>query len=458
MTIIVILIANFRLLFAFFLWDDFLLLYQISNWPFLDFIFSNFGGHLFIFRNLVYYGMHTIFGANAAPYLLTVLLTHLGAAYILFKIILLIVEKPSLAAAGTMIWGICPVNYATLLWYAAFAQILVGFFFLLIVYDLLKIEKGLIAFSAKRAVLWSFYLFLMSASYGSGLAIACLAPFAIVIILWNDEKKWRISASVLPVIALILLLFVYKDSIYGYVSGEVQDTRPITLIFAIGYYQSILEFFIRMFMYAIYCMAAFPLLFFSSAMNSTNDMIIMSIPVIVVLVLYIVLFARAEGRRFRFYTVLGIFFLVLVGLTAYGRAPIYVVFNSPISSAALTPRYYYVLLIVTILILVSMADELFRILPKLSKALIPLVFILIAASLYPGIILGDTIDPLIKDTKQHEKSLYYNTLNDIETFIRSHPIGSTVFIDNRMNDKFHFLDNNDMTFPGKAAVFSNQTL
>jgi len=187
-----VLIVNFQLLSAFFYQDDFLHFYQISNWDPFEFIFWPFGGHLYIFRSLIFYCMFKLFGVNSVAFFSTVLLTHIGSAYILYKIIYLLTDKPLIAAAGMMIWGICPVNYATLSWYSAYGQILVGFFFLLLLYDLLRIEKGKILFSMNIAIRWSIYFFLMAASLGNGLAIACLLPVAIVIILWKNDKKWEI--------------------------------------------------------------------------------------------------------------------------------------------------------------------------------------------------------------------------------------------------------------------------
>jgi hypothetical protein len=86
--------------------------------------------------------MFKLFGLNAIPFFSIVLMTHLASAYILYEILHLTTNKPLLAAVGTMTWGICPINYATMAWYSAYGHILVGFFFLLFLYDLLKIEKG----------------------------------------------------------------------------------------------------------------------------------------------------------------------------------------------------------------------------------------------------------------------------------------------------------------------------
>ncbi len=443
-----VLIVNFQLLSAFFYADDFLQFYQISNWNPFEFIFSNIGGHLFIFKNLILYCMFKLFGLNSVAYFSTVLLTHVGSAYILYKIIHLLTDKPLLAAAGMMIWGICPVNYATLSWYAAYGQIIIGFFFLLFLYDLLRIEKGKILFSMNIVIRWSIYFLLMAASYGTGLAIACLSPIAIVIILWKNDKKWKIAASMLPVIALVLLLFIFKDSIYSSFSGEVKNIKPVALSVALSDYRIILEMFIRMCAYSIYCMAAFPMLFFSPTWKYPTAAFLVSFPVVV---LFIVLFLRSKEYR-RYYAVLSIFFLGLIGLYAYGRAPVYNIFKITMSDASLTQRYYYSVFIVAVLMLSLMTDGLYDLFPKIAKAIVPFVFIVIALSIYPSMNLAKRID--FMNTSVNERKLYYDTITDIEKTIRAYPEGSSVFIGNQMNGQFSVFLPSDTDFPGKDAIFS----
>ncbi len=344
-------------------------------------------------------------------------------------------------------------KWGALQWYSAYGQILVGFFFLLFLYDLLRTERGKILFSMKIAIRWSIYLFLIAASYGTGLAIACLSPIAIVIILWKNDRKWDFAASMLPVIAVILLLYIFKDSIYFFFSGEaqhtVQDTEPLALGAALSYYRVILEMFLRMCAYAIYCMAAFPLLFLSSSMEYPITAMFISIPVVM---LFIFMFLRSKEYRLGHYAVLSIFFIGLIGLTAYGRAPMYNIFNISISSASLIPRYYYSIFIVVVLILVLMADKLLDIFPKISKIILPSVFIVIALSIYPSIDLSKRIE--FVNTSVPEKKIYLNTIADIEKTIMAHPKGSSVFIDNQLNDHFYIFLPSDTDFPGKAAVFS----
>jgi hypothetical protein len=451
-----VLIVNFQLLSTFFWRDDFLHFYQIANWNPLEFIFLPYGNQFFPFRQLIYYCLFKLFGVNSVAYFSIVLLTHIGSAYILYKIIHLLTGKPLLAAVGMMIWGISPGNYTSLAYFPAYGQSLTGFLFLLFLYDLTRIEKDKILLSMNIVIRWTIYVFLMAASYGTGLAIACLSPIVIVMILWENDKKWKIAASMLPVIAVILLLFIFKDAIYYYFSGEVYNSTPFALSVALNNYKIILEMFIRMCAYGIYCMVAFPILFVSSMPSLTTQYpaiaIFISIPVVM---LFIVMFFRSKSYK-RHYAVLSMLFLGLIGLHAYGRATLlYLIFGVPISVASMTFRYYYVTFIFVVLILSLMADELDDIFPKIAKVIVPFVFIVIAISIYPSINLAKRIDAMTTSSVD-ERKLYYDTIADIEKTIRAYPEGSSVFIDNQMNDHFSVFLPSDTDFPGKAAVFSIQ--
>lgn len=449
-----VLIVNYQLLFTFFWGDDFLHFYQISNWNPLEFIFLPFGNQFFPFRQLIYYCLFKLFGVNPVMYFSIVLLTHIGIAYILYKIILLLTDKPSLAAAGSMIWGIHPGNTVTLAYFPAYGQALTGLFFLLFLYDLLKIERGDFSFSKKTAVRWSIYALLMATSYGTGLAIACLSPLAILIILWGNDKKWKIAASMLPVIAVILVLFIFKDSIYHYFSGEVSHTTPLALDVAFSNYKLILEMFIRMCAFGIYAMAAFPVLILTYTPSWTPQYPVIAFFIsIFVAILFLAAFFRSRNHK-RHYFVLSLIFLGLIGLHAYGRAVLLHKFGIPPGPGSMTFRYYYVVFIPIVLILSLMVKELLASYPKISKVVVAFVFTAIIISIYPGMNLSKVIDPLQNYLPSKERKIYYETIAEIEKTIRTYPADSLIFIDNGMKNPITIFSRKSNIFPGKAAVFS----
>lgn len=436
-----VLIVNARLLATFFYGEDFLNFYHIASVsnP-LEYIFSSMGYHLYIFRNIIFYGMFKLFGVNSIVFFSVVLLTHLCCAFILYKILHLLTGKASLAAAGATIWGICPVNYGTLAWYTVYGHLLVGFFFLLFLYDLFRIAKGKLSFSTGMAIRWSIYLFASAASLVTGLAIACLSPVAIVMILWENDKKWKIAASMLPVIACLLLLFIFKDAIYYYFSGSMPNSNLVALSSAVSLHKIILEMFIRTIAYSIYCMASFPLLFVFPPTVYPAAAIFISIPVVI---LFIGLFFRSREYK-RHYAVFCMFFLGLIGMIAYGRAPSNYYLHVPMIKAALSLRYYYIILMIVMIILSLMADQLTGISPKISKVVGTLIFMAIVMAVYPSTHLAKKMD--YRNESETWRKMYFNTVADIEKTVRACPEGSSVFIDNTLDGKIPIL-------PGKAAIF-----
>ncbi len=75
-------IAHSTLLTTFFWRDDFLHFYQLSNDSALNFIFMPYGGHLYIVRNMVFYGMFKLFGVYAPAYFMVVIATHLLVVFL----------------------------------------------------------------------------------------------------------------------------------------------------------------------------------------------------------------------------------------------------------------------------------------------------------------------------------------------------------------------------------------
>jgi hypothetical protein len=468
LSLAVVLIANIHILFTLFLSDDFLHLYQIANWNPLEFIFSSIGGHLYIVRNLIFYCMFKLFGMNSVAFFSIVLLTHLGCSYILYKIIYLLTGKATLAAAGLIIWGISPANYPALSWYSAYGHLLVGFFFLLLLYDLFRIEKKTIVFSGNTVIRWSIYLFMMAASYGIGLAIVCLSPFAIVIILWKNNKKWKIASSMLPAIALILFLFIFKDAIYYYFSGIISESKAallsVPLRVALSNFKIILRLFIFQCALNIYHLVAFPLLLVPVTIlrlcpNFLNPIFvalhypfyaaIYSVIAIPVVILFIIVFSRSHQYR-RHYAGLGIFFFGLTGMITYTHGAtndisVFLVFDM---------RFLYITLMVVLIMLTLMADEFLDIFPKILKTTRVFVFIVIAISIYSSVHLSKIMDIGNGYLSEQDGEIYYDTIADIEKAIRAHPTGSSVFIDNTLNENFSLYPTLRFEFPGKAAIFA----
>lgn len=455
-------LLNIQLLWtAFFHEDDFFHFYQIASWRPLDFIFFSIGGHLYIFRNFVLFILFKLFGLNATAFFSVILITHLGNACLLYKIIHLITGKTMLAAAGAIMWGICPANYETMAWCSAHGHILVIFFFLLFLHNLLKLEKGKISFSSGITIRWSVYILLMACSYGNGVILAFLAPVIIVIILWKNENKWRIAASLLPVLALLFFLLVFNDSIYSFFSGEaplyIQD-RVVKN--ALNHKKNILELFAWLYANSIYWVTlpyAIPatcvaMLKYSMLFNRCAYLFPQVLVVGMITVGFFVLLVRASNEKLRYYAAFCLLAVGLLGVIAYGRASM--VGGFPMHWAALTLRWYYAILVVVTLIMALLAAQALDLYPKFSKVLAAHVFMAVIVTLflyhnYSTVVFYN----LNKPASINAKKIYYDTVREIEKTVRASPHGSNVYIDNKMKQRIDMIFR-DKDFPGKAAVFA----
>lgn len=447
-SIIIVGIVQSQLLFTYFFRDDFLHIYQIANWPALEFIFSAYGGHLYITRNLIFLIMFKFFGMNAFYYFLIVLITHLASVFLLFKIIRLLTGNNVIAFTGSVIWGMSPVNYATLAWYSAYGHIIVGPFFLLFLYDLFRIEKGIITFNLKIALKWSLYFFIMATSFGTGLAIIVVSPVIILILLWKHKNKWILALSTIPIIIFVLFLLYFNNRIFFLITGHDQEIARAFIGLLPNTFSIITEMFIKMSIYAIYCMSGFPFLYFLSLIKYPIIAYFIAIPVFLLLC---ILFRKTNFIRRRYYFIFIFYVTAFIGLTAYARAPVYHTLGISITDASISPRYFYIIFIMIILILSLMVQQ---IVTKkiLNKKVILILFVILAISIPFSIKSARRSD--ITNTHKKEKKLYYSTLKQIKKEIKDVPEGSDVYLDNTLKGNFSIFLPTETDFPGRAAVYA----
>jgi hypothetical protein len=117
-------------------------------------------------------------------------------------------------------------------------------------------------------------------------------------------------------------------------------------------------------------------------------------------------------------------------------------------------RFLYITLMVVLIMLTLMADEFLDIFPKILKTTRVFVFIVIAISIYSSVHLSKIMDIGNGYLSEQDGEIYYDTIADIEKAIRAHPTGSSVFIDNTLNENFSLYPTLRFEFPGKAAIFA----
>ena len=222
--------------------DDFLNLYNISNYSLLRYLITPNGGHLLVVRNAIFYLTYLLAGTHPEPYYWSVLLVHLVNVWLLFRVIRTFTGSAHLASFGAALWGTSPLNEGALGWYSVFGHVLVATALLIILDQAGAVAaRGGVPSRAMRA-LWYALALAAATSFGVGISVALTLPVA----LWLLLPQWRARRRLPPLIFLVVVipvLYVVLTWVYIHVSADetvarapwaklLDDWRGIAVIFA----------------------------------------------------------------------------------------------------------------------------------------------------------------------------------------------------------------------------------
>jgi len=203
--------VNYPIVENYFFVDDFLNLYQIENFGFARYLLTPYVDHVQPTRNAVFYLCAELFGVHPAPYYGLVLLTHLLNVWLLFRVIELLTRSPKLGSFGAAAWSISPHHAGTLGWYSVFGHVLVGTALLVIINQ--AVAAAVAHRAPTRGELWLWYVLalLAATSFGSGVGLAMMLPFALQFLLPAGSSTRRMPplislVVVVPVLYALLLL------------------------------------------------------------------------------------------------------------------------------------------------------------------------------------------------------------------------------------------------------------
>jgi hypothetical protein len=163
--------------------DDFLHLYRLANQPLVESIVEPFAGHLYLVRNAVFALLHSLFDVDPRGYFAAMLVTHLANVWLLYGVILVFTGSGLLACAGAALWGTAPVLAGVLGWYAVHGAALVATALLLFLRDLGRHARDGRGPGPGRIALWFLLLLAAATCWGTGIAVALVAPVVAWIVL-----------------------------------------------------------------------------------------------------------------------------------------------------------------------------------------------------------------------------------------------------------------------------------
>jgi hypothetical protein len=187
----------------FFFADDFLNLYHMQNNGAVEYLLTPNGGHLHITRNIMFLLTRTLFGTDPRIYYATEVVNHLVNVYLLYRCIELLVASPLLASFGAALWGISPMSEGSVGFYSVYGHVIAGTAVLLFLRDVFELRnEGRVP--TRRTVVWWYVLALLATtSFGNGITVAMVLPFALALLLPSvvPAKPWR-----LPLLSLVIVI------------------------------------------------------------------------------------------------------------------------------------------------------------------------------------------------------------------------------------------------------------
>jgi hypothetical protein len=200
--------------------DDFLELYHLANRPLVQNLVEPFAGHLYVVRNAVFALLHRLFDVDPRGYFAAMLVTHLANVWLLYGVILVFTNSRLLACAGAALWGTAPVLAGVLGWYSVHGAALVAMALLLFLGDLGRHARDGSGPGAGRIALWFLLLLAAATCFGTGIAVALVAPVVAWIVLPATPATRRAVVVLAALWVAVPLLYVADHWLWRIYAGR----------------------------------------------------------------------------------------------------------------------------------------------------------------------------------------------------------------------------------------------
>ena len=427
----------------YFIYDDFLHLYNLANNGLIQFLLTPHGGHLLVLRNLIFYACYRLFGLAPLGYFVLVLLTHLANVCLLFLVIRRLTGNPFLASGGAALWGVLPANEASLGWYSVYGNVLVTTIALWLLYDLVRLAETRRPVSGLRLATWCLLLLAGMTCFGVGIALAM--TFCVVAYLFLADSPDRNKATVVLFALTICVPIVYVGlyHLYTAISGDT-GTNAAAFLSQILNWRLNAEMLGELLAYGTSSLViphpctpdgGMPLCYTFLALCAAG---------------VAALFACVSGRIRRTLLALTLLLGATYASIAIGRALFTVVMiGRAVAWSATHARYHYLGPAIIAIILCLMLDEFSRLVFK-SRLRQVAVAVALGAPLLVQLVLHQPIDH--HDPARAET---YSVLDRLDLFAQQVPEGGDVCIRNRPFQSIGgFLAQDPASFPGWAGVFA----
>jgi hypothetical protein len=433
----------------FFISDDFIHLYQAANMDFWEFLITPHGGHVLPVLSSLFYIFLKLFGINSQYYFIIVLLTHLINVALLYYVILFFTGKRNIALFFSTLWGISPINQASLGWFSAFGYVIVVTFLLLILLDIGRIKTAAMKPHPVMFIKWLIILLLSSLTFGVGMSITM--SFFMVSWLLLYETKYRIKTTLflIGVATTVPITYLCLMHLYSRISG-ISSMVPSLPYESLHFWVLTTKMLLNMISYGMCTLLTGPYLIFSTKL---------AFPISYIAISVVCLFLIAAFIRASKYSRLQMLAYLLLVLTvsffiSFGRANACDWFKTTTQELIITSeRYFYVINIICSLLL-SVGYESFPFMKKLKTRLPDYILptFIIAILFIPSLW---CVKLVIPNSGYHARNDFHTMTKQIEKAIDvNQPKENYYFMNMDINtSSIFFLGMDKSNFPGIAAMY-----
>jgi len=204
----------------YFIGDEFIHFYNLMNFGLLELLLTPHGGHLLVTSNSTYFLFYELFGFETGFYYAVVLLTHILNVSLLFGVIRVFTGSTFVAAMGSTIWGVSPINEGSVGWFAVYGHVLLGTWMLWVLHDVACISRNQAECSRWMLARWYMLMLAAATSFGFGLAMAMAFGPAVYLLLAGTDVRTRIAVRFSSLTIVIPGVYLTLQWLHHTLSGR----------------------------------------------------------------------------------------------------------------------------------------------------------------------------------------------------------------------------------------------
>jgi len=171
------------------------------------------GAHVMPVHRIIYAAFQEWFGVYAVPYFVVALATHVGAAYLVYRLVLRLTDHRLWSAFWATVWGITLIGQSVMCSFACYGNVCAALFALWVVEDVLRVSDSGDPPTTNTYLLWLAGMFLCANSFGAGIPATAALPVFGAIASWRNRPV-AAGLRLVPIVLFILAWYMWVRTLH----------------------------------------------------------------------------------------------------------------------------------------------------------------------------------------------------------------------------------------------------